>query len=275
MFGENSSLPTHNGMDMLFNPSSTIYDPSGYVMGGGHYVYIMGHRDLYARNSASYAIEEVLQSKSVCPIYDGGDWLHRKFNEAEAGDKNTKHYIYKNVMWTTIPLANSYKFLEPGNDVKITICVSRPYQKWSSTKSTGVSNPRNNNMPLYKFSTKDLATIYAQREIVKTYMDSIYVTPNPYYGMNRGYETSQLDTRIRIVNLPAKCMIKIFSIDGTLIRMIEKSDATTYAEWDLKNAANIPVASGMYLIHVRDEEYNLEITLKFLCIQRPVDVNAF
>jgi hypothetical protein len=278
MFGENSSLPTQNGMDMLFNPTSTIYDPSGYVMGGGHYVYIMGHRDLFTRNS-DYAVEEIPQSQQsqlVCPAYDEGTWLMEQFQKTESdGNLTRKHYIYKNVMWTTIPLSNTYEWLEKGNDVKMTVCVSRPYQKWSSTKGTGVSNPRNNNMPLYKFSTKDLATIYNQRQVAVSYMDSIYVTPNPYYGMNRGYETSQLDTRIRFVNLPKKCRIKIFSIDGTLIRMIDKDDVTTYAEWDLKNAANIPIASGMYLIHVRDEEYNTERTLKFLCIQRPVDVNAF
>ncbi|MDR0603684.1 MAG: hypothetical protein LBG80_05195, partial [Bacteroidales bacterium] len=273
MFGENSSLPTHNGMDMLFNPTPTIVDPSGYVMGGGHYVYVMGHRDLFVRNS-NYGVEDVPESPLVCPAYDEGKWLQRQFEVAET-DKTRKHYIYKNVMWTTIPLSNTYEWLEKGNDVKMTVCVSRPYQKWSSAKNTGVANPRNNNMPLYRFSTKDLATIYTQRQVAASYMDSIYVTPNPYYGMNTGYETSQLDTRIRFVNLPNKCRIKIFSMDGTLIRMIDKDDVTTYAEWDLKNAANIPIASGMYLIHVRDEEYNTEKTLKFLCIQRPVDVNAF
>jgi hypothetical protein len=281
MFGENSSLPMYNGMDMKFNPTSDVSDPSGteYVMGGGHYIYIMGHRDLYKRD-LNYIYEPV-SSSFLCPAYDEGKWLEDQFEKIET-EPNTvrrieyKHYLYKNVMWTTIPLANdNYDFLEEGNDVKMTISVSRPYQKWSSTKGTGVSNPRNNNMPLYKFSTKEFATLYNQRQVAESYMDSIYVTPNPYYGMSRGYEITQFDTRVKFINLPANCKIKIFSMDGTLIRSFNKADATTYLDWDLKNAANIPVASGMYLIHIRDEKYNTEKTLKFLCIQRPVDVNGF
>jgi hypothetical protein len=269
----------HNGMDMKFNPTSDVSDPSGYVMGGGHYIYIMGHRDLYVHSD--YTVTPVPANTYVCPAYDEGNWLMEKFSLIETTTDNslrrtTKHYLYKNVMWTTIPLADdNYDFLEAGNDVKMTISVSRPYQKWSSTNGTGVSNPRNDNMPLYKFSTKELATIYNQRQVVASYMDSIYVTPNPYYGMSRGYETTQLDTRVRFINLPKMCKIKIFSMDGTLIRSFDKSDVTTYMDWDLKNAANIPVASGMYLIHIRDTEYDIEKTLKFLCIQRPVDVNAF
>ena len=65
-------------------------------------------------------------------------------------------------------------------------------------------------------------------------------------------------------------------MDGTLIRSFDKpDDGTTYLEWDLKNTANIPVSSGMYLIHIKDDEYHFEKTLKFLCIQRPIDVNIF
>ena len=66
-------------------------------------------------------------------------------------------------------------------------------------------------------------------------------------------------------------------MDGTLIKTLPKPEGTTYVEWDLKNTANIPISSGMYLIHIRDNnpEYNFEKTLKFLCIQRPIDVNAF
>ncbi len=276
MFGENSSLPNHNGTDMLFNPTSDIADPSGYVMGGGHYIYILGHRDLFwERNNAV----EGSPSDYICPAYDEGNWVREQFAimESSPTQKISRwHYIYKNVLWTTIPLSNAYPWLDAGNDAKISLRVSRPYQRWSSVRNVGVPSPVNNNMPLYRFSTKDLATIYNQRQVAESYMDSIYVTPNPYYGMSLGYETTQLDTRIKFINLPTSCKIKIFTMDGTLIRSFDKpDDGTTFLEWDLKNSANIPIASGMYLIHIRDNTYNMEKTLKFLCIQRPVDVNAF
>ena len=273
MFGENSSLPQHNGSDMIFNPT---YDYSNYAMGGGHYIYVMGHRDLYIRNMSSYAVREAI-STLICPAYDEGKWLRGQFDliDRKQGDiVQTKHYIYKNVLWTTIPLANpQYNWLD--GDVKISLRVSRPYQQWSSTNGVGVSNPQNNNMPMYRFSTKDLEALKNQRHIAESYMDSIYITPNPYYGMS-GYESTQLDTRVKFINLPNSCKIRIFTMDGTLIRSFDKpDDGTTYLEWDLKNAANIPISSGSFLIHIVDNNTKKEKTLKFLCIQRPIDVNAF
>lgn len=288
MFGENSSLPGHNGADMIFNPSSYLSDASGYVLGGGHYIYILGHQDLFLKN-VSNTVDTI---SNICPSYkgngdgDGGEWVKGRLEIIESSTNKPlqKMQFYKNVMWTGIPLANSSynTWLQEGNDVTISIRVSRPYQRWSSTTNTSVSDPKNNNLPLYKFSTKGLETLKNQRHIAENYMDSIYVTPNPYYGMAQAYESSQLDTRVKFINLPNTCDIKIFTLDGTLIRTLKKpDDGTTYYEWDLKNSANIPIASGMYLIHIRSTkgnsgvDYNFEKTLKFLCIQRPVDVNAF
>jgi hypothetical protein len=137
-------------------------------------------------------------------------------------------------------------------------------------------------MPLYKFSTKGMETVRGVKDIAVSKMDSIYITPNPYYGVaTGGYEISQVDTRVKFINLPKNCKIKIYTLNGTLIRQFDFSspdpspNAITYLEWDLKNAANIPIASGMYLIHIVDNKYGTEKTLKFLCIQRPIDVNVF
>ena len=286
MFGENSSFPLHNGADMIFNPTSAVSDASGFVMGGGHYIYVMGHRDLFSWDRLTYNVSEVLSRvpRYICPAYDEGKWLKSMFDEIKnnpAEGQRAKHYIYKNVLWTTMPLANGY-WLEPGNDVKISLRVSRPYQRWSSVRNIGVSNPQNNNMPMYKFSTKGMEALTNQRNIAESYMDSIYVVPNPYYGTSRLFESSQLDTRVKFVNLPVTCMIKIFTMDGTLVKSISKDDGFTYVEWDLKNEAKIPISSGMYLIHIQEiykesgvAKNGKEKTLKFLCIQRPVDVNAF
>lgn len=43
MFGEDSWLSGHNGRDMIFNPSPTLYENGKPVFGGKHYVYIMQH----------------------------------------------------------------------------------------------------------------------------------------------------------------------------------------------------------------------------------------
>ncbi|MGB0165606.1 MAG: hypothetical protein ACPF8V_02010 [Luteibaculum sp.] len=60
-----------------------------------------------------------------------------------------------------------------------------------------------------------------------------------------------MDNRIRLTNLPTRATIKIFTVNGTLIRQIEKDDdVSTTVDWDLKNSANIPIVSGTYIIHI-------------------------
>ena len=185
-----------------------------------------------------------------------------------------KNSIYKNAMWVGMPY--NMREIQQGTEVVYHLRVSRPYQRWSSVNNSGVQNPTNNNLPLYKFTTKNIATEYNQQSIAEAQMDSVYVVPNPYYGVAvGGYETSQIDTRVKLVNLPKSCKIKIYTLNGTLIRSFDKDDESTLLEWDLKNSANIPIASGMYLIHVRDNTYQTEKIVKFLCIQRPFDVNAY
>ena len=282
MFGEDSRRGGEGfyGTDMIFNPGRYItYDNSiGWIAGGGHYVYIMGHRNLYQKTTNGYDYQNVNQ-QYVCPEYDEGAWLYQQLNSVSTmalGNRRNilKNSIYKNAMW--VAMGYNMREIQPGSEVVYHLRVSRPYQRWSSVTNSGVQNPTNNNLPLYKFTTKNIATEYNQQTVAEDQMDSVYVVPNPYYGVAvGGYETSQIDTRVKLVNLPKSCKIKIYTLNGTLIRSFDKDDESTLLEWDLKNSANIPIASGMYLIHVRDNTYQTEKIVKFLCIQRPFDVNAY
>ncbi len=54
-----------------------------------------------------------------------------------------------------------------------------------------------------------------------------------------------------------------------------KDDASqTYIDWDLKNNAFIPIASGVYLIHV-DVPGVGETVLKWFGALRPTDLDSF
>jgi hypothetical protein len=250
---------------------------------------LYGDKDL-----GSYSVQPVPPARH-CPVYDEGKWLYEQFTTMEAmadgpvGSLSrrlksiAKNYIYKNVMWTGVVLGHpQYAWLEKDNDVTIQIRVTRPYKRWTSMTGVGKASPENNNLPLYRFSTKDIATQHNVKEVAQSQMDSIYITPNPYYGVSTGgYEASSVDTRVKFVNLPKSCKIKIYTLNGTLVRQFDFNspdfapNAITHLEWDLKNSANIPIASGTYLIHIQDNKYGTEKTLKFLCIQRPIDVNVF
>jgi len=108
----------------------------------------------------------------------------------------------------------------------------------------------------------------------KNLLSEIYAVPNPYYGYD-GYEQSRYDTRIRIINLPAVVTVTIYALDGSLVRVLTKNDPTTsYLDWDIRNTAGLPVASGMYLMDVQAAGIG-ETVLKWFGAQRPIDVSTY
>ena len=109
-------------------------------------------------------------------------------------------------------------------------------------------------------------------------LDLIAITPNPYRGFS-GYEASGTQTVARFVNLPAQATIRIFTLSGTMVRTIEKNNpGTATIDWDLRTEAGLPVASGMYLIHVEarasDGSVIGERVLKFGVIQRRTQLDV-
>ena len=64
-------------------------------------------------------------------------------------------------------------------------------------------------------------------------LNQIQVVPNPYYGYS-AYETTDLDDRIKITNLPPQCELTIFNMSGKLVRQIKKDNPLTSQDWDLK-----------------------------------------
>jgi hypothetical protein len=71
-------------------------------------------------------------------------------------------------------------------------------------------------------------------------------------------ERDPINRFVRLTNLPgAGAKIRIFTLAGELVRVIDDAaraaDGTSglqYANWDLRNDAGIPIASGIYIVHV-------------------------
>ena len=225
--------------------------------------------------------------------------------------------IERDIMWVSLPMPKSgYGFSDPSNmpsDVKFQINVSKPYrygysgvstftsQSYSGFNKYGAvntpsaltthtsSSAKNNNFPLYSFNTNDIATLFDQSSVAKNALDKIRVVPNPYYGSS-SYETNRIDNRVRITNLPNKCTIKIFSMNGTLIRTMtrdvtgqedefapgdtKQSRRISYLDWDLKNQNNITVASGLYIFYI-DAPGLGEKIVKWFGVMRPLDVQNY
>lgn len=246
-FGENSWLNGSNGNDMLWNPTNDFVTSVGNpLFGGMHYIYIFG----------------VNIDDSGMPVYDGGNWLKTQLeNETSSSYIN----LWKNCMWIVEPmLAENEELL--STELRMKIRMSHPYQE---KELTGV----NNGFPSYNFNTSFAATDWNRVEVAQSALDKIKIVPNPYYAYSE-YETNNLDTRVKITNLPEICTITIFNSSGQLVRRLDKDNPLTFMDWDLKNYKGIPISGGVYVFHI-DVPGVGEKVLKWYGNLRVVDITTF
>jgi len=79
---------------------------------------------------------------------------------------------------------------------------------------------------------------------------------------------------VKITNLPENCTVSIYTTDGALVKTLRKSNTDTWMYWDLKNNYGVPIASGVYLIHI-DAPGIGEKVIKFFGTLRPFDPTGF
>jgi hypothetical protein len=269
-FGEDSYLTSANGRDMIFNPSEVRPDGTGLftqfgdvLLAGKHFVYVFGANP---RRGSLF---------NPFPHYDEGAYMtgllrNNNGNPANASDKAN---VFRNVMWAGIPAKlPDVPWLD--NEVRIRLRVGKPYAKNLSSQPWEVATPSNDNNPTYNFSLDGLRAVTDDRATAKSALDLITVVPNPYYAYS-DYERNQIDNRIKIVNLPPRCTVSIYTSNGTLVRRFTKDDdALTSIDWNLKNYADVNIASGIYLIHVKADGLG-ERVLKWFGVMRPIDLGGF
>lgn len=88
-------------------------------------------------------------------------------------------------------------------------------------------------------------------------LDKIRVVPNPYraavaWEPRNPYTSGRGPRSIHFNNLPARCTIRIFTVSGELVKVIERDDIITNgtAEWDLLTKDNLTASYGIYIYHV-------------------------
>ena len=269
-FGENSvyqsSLgPGFTGRDMLWNPSGVfrnLLDNTdiyyNYVLGGQHWVYV------------------------TYTTYDEGEAMRVRLTpEFGSNPAAFKVAAVRNIAWagmvmtgpavSMLPLGSGETGLIP-NDLRIKLRVENTYQPWSNDADGG----KKTGYPKYQFKLENKEPKRLSDVQITNSLDSIKVVPNPYYGYSQ-YEVSQFSNVVKITNLPGKCSVRIYSMDGKFIRQYNRDEAyspynqiTPAVEWDLKNSKGIPVASGVYLIQV-DAPGMGQRTIKWFGIARQFD----
>ena len=91
-------------------------------------------------------------------------------------------------------------------------------------------------------------------------MDEIRVVPNPYVATNvmePAVSNQFLNQRRQLMftNIPAKAVLKIFTISGILIKEIKinNSPERGIIHWDMLTKEGLEIAAGMNLYHVEAE----------------------
>ncbi|MGB1314595.1 MAG: hypothetical protein ACPG4Y_01160 [Chitinophagales bacterium] len=285
-FGESSDRTDNNGGDMIWNPTSKLYDeltdiPGNPetrvpVFGGKHFIYVFETR--YDQCATMHSI------------------LTNPANYNNLSIPTEVEDLYKEIMYTSNAYLNSefdLLSLEDDlipNDVSIKIRVERPYEVMT-TNQIG-----NNGLPRYGFSTLGLAPEFNVSDVAESVLDNIRVVPNPYYAYS-SYEVSPNSNVVKITNLPDVCEVSIYTLDGKLVKKFDRavgnggssesvrqdlslgqvsgiSNLNNSLDWNLKNHKDIPVSSGTYMIYVNAPGVG-ETVVKSAVFVRPPDVTNF
>ncbi|MFA8298546.1 MAG: T9SS type A sorting domain-containing protein [Hyphomicrobiales bacterium] len=285
IFGEDSFLSDQNGDDMIFNPTerdlrkpspldpNIIEQGSGAVLAGGkHAFYVMGI-------DTSYNDGERFEFGA----YDACKNMMSKLRWLESiPSPNTRKKFEYNV-WKPAVYAGYLMGVRNqewlNNDVKIAIRVTKPYEKYmmagypNTLSGLPEKHKINDNNPAYEIITKNVAPEFNSSAKHQSDLDLINVVPNPYYAYS-SYERNALDNRVKITNLPDECEVTIYNVNGTKIRQYRKdTDNVSSIDWDLKNFAGVPIAGGIYLIHVKSNQG--ERVIKWFGTLRQIDLNKF
>jgi len=89
-------------------------------------------------------------------------------------------------------------------------------------------------------------------------LDKVKVVPNPYVASaqwepKNPYTSGRGPRSIHFTHLPKKCTIRIFTINGELVDVIEHDNALNdgSAEWDMLTKDNLSVSYGVYVYHLQ------------------------
>jgi len=94
----------------------------------------------------------------------------------------------------------------------------------------------------------------------KNDLDMIKVVPNPYV-VSAPWDEARLGNtpfgepirNLAFTHLPGRCTIKIFTVDGDLVKTIEHNSTSGREEWNLLTSERRPIVSGIYFYHVKSD----------------------
>jgi hypothetical protein len=265
--------------DMIFNPIARIASGQQQIAGAADFAMSMvagGGHNIYVTR----------QKYDECAQL--GTRLRKGVNNFNKRDP------LGTITWSSIHLpsaTNPLKSIEQGiipSEAVVKLRVDNAYNK--ERKLADIARFRScdteTSNPSYEFEIKGKQPNALEKPAYAGALANVNVVPNPYYAYS-GYETSQFTNIVKITNLPERAIITIYSVDGKFIRKYNREERPAKIlssnpanrnqqvnpdlEWDMKNFQGIPVASGVYLMHIVAPELGEERTIKWFGINRKFD----
>ena len=103
-------------------------------------------------------------------------------------------------------------------------------------------------------------------KLAKKDVEKINVFPNPFYAGIQ-WSPSRMGNVVTFNHLPQHAIIRVFSLDGYLVKKMEKNDKSQFLKWNLSNRAGMAIASGLYIIRIEMPELKKTKVLKLMVIQ--------
>jgi len=207
----NSSVPRQLNVAFYDGDSSGTWNPNTSGNGGAEFVYIM--YSTYDPNPNTFYTTKNLNF--------------------------TAGFRQMDIMYVWQPrLINNGPAFNNGDVLEIIPYTRLQYQQSPGTVTTATT-----------ISTT--APVIGNTELASTRgeLSSVRVVPNPYYG-GHAQESSPFDRFVKFMNMPKQATIFIYTLNGNLVRQINKDDNTTTINWDLLNTDRVPIASGIYIAFI-------------------------
>ncbi|HPI11391.1 MAG TPA: hypothetical protein PLK63_10155 [Catalimonadaceae bacterium] len=274
MFSESSILDDQRGNDLKWEPRASL----GGTEGTRNFIYVMNTKYDESR-TAELFFDKLYTEQITNPV----NTFLTKYR-----DWQLQNVMYAGLMGRGIDFIKLNEKPLDMSDVRVRLRVEKQFRTFAHNGQAEDCNP------LYSFTLEN-STERNSTKVASSALDLIRVVPNPYIAQSL-YENSQVDNRVKIVNIPTQCVVSIFNLSGTLIRQYNFDQTSTKAyaavadgvtvtnergtnyqtflDWDLKNQLGIPIASGVYIIHVKSDKLG-EKTIKWFGVLRPIDLDTF
>jgi hypothetical protein len=79
-------------------------------------------------------------------------------------------------------------------------------------------------------------------------LGAVVVYPNPYRAKEK------MAQEMKFGHLPQQVTLRLYSLTGGLVRVLEKNNLQPILIWDLRNDQGSPVASGVYIYTISNSQ---------------------